>query len=246
MNSNLEFSKLDQFPAWFSKAKQILSDVITNPSYPCYFGSQTEKAGVNSFTFLNRDLDDENIDGLAVTLSNYISHASIGPNQRSLILFVGPPVDDPNLIDDCNLLWSILEKVSSIDTHPWPSSVPISANDPDWQWCFGGKKWFILGCSPAYKHRRSRNLGPCLTIVFQLSERVFINLSGDSNEGMKAKKNVRKRLKLYDSSTIHPHIGSDSKSSKYKWRQYFLPDDDTVLDTSECPFTLNKERNINE
>lgn len=234
-------SKLDQYPNWFMKAKQIFSDVITHPSYPCYFGIQTERDEVNTFSFLNRDLNDESINKLSVTLSNYLSHASNGPNQRSLILFVGPPVDKPNLIDDYDLLWSLLEKLSSKDRHPWPSRAPINTDDPDWQWCFGGEKWFILGCSPAYKHRRSRNVGPCLTVVFQLSEKVFINLSGNSRQGIKAKKSIRKRLSLYDSSTVHPHIGSELKSSKYKWRQYFLPDDDTVYETSKCPYTLKKE-----
>ena len=151
-------------------------------------------------------------------------------------------MDEPDLIDDFNLFWSLLNKLSIKDHHPWPKAFPESANDPGWQWCFGGKKWFILGCSPAYKHRRSRNVGPCLTMVFQLSERVFTNLGGHTQEGMKAKKNIRKRLELYDEATIHPHLGSDTKSSKYKWRQYFLPDDSEVFNISECPFTLKIEK----
>jgi FPC/CPF motif-containing protein YcgG len=172
---------------------------------------------------------------LAATLREFQQVAWRGPKRQSLIVFVGPPDPRPDLDRDTTRFWALMSGLAEADDQPWPQGGTRDEKDPKWQWCFAGEPWFVFAGSPAYRNRRSRNFGPCLTLVFQV-HRVFEGLSGSSPAGRAAKARVRERLVDYDTIGPHPHLGDPRHSSEFKWRQYMLPDDEQILPERACPF----------
>lgn len=205
------------------------------PAYPCHFGVQGQLSGHTWFTALDEGHPGWTVRDLADTLRAYRERAWRGPKRQSLVVFVGPPDPAPDLDRDTGRFWSLLTQLSTLDDKPWPAGHPQDTRDPGWQWCFAGEPWFVFGCSPAYRARRSRDVGPCLTLVFQV-RRVFEGLSGSSPAGKAAKRTVRERLLAYDAVGVHPHLGDPMHSSVHKWRQYMLPDDERILGEAQCPF----------
>lgn len=231
-------------PAWLVTAYQAFAARMAQeqPAYPCHFGVQGQLAGDNWFTALDEATPGWGIADLAGALHEFRRQAWLGPKRQSLLVFVGPPDPLPDLDRDTQRFWSILGELSTRDDVPWPAEYPVDTADPRWQWCFAGEPWFVFGCSPAYRARRSRHLDPCLTLVFQV-RRVFEGLSGSSPAGKAAKRKVRQQLRGYDAVGVHPHLGDPMHSSVFKWRQYMLPDDDRILGEADCPFrTLAREK----
>lgn len=226
--------------AWLADAYRAYALRMTDPAedYPCHLGVRGHRDGLNWFTMLDSDPDAHHgVPDLARTMVRFAEYARSGPARQTLVVFAGPPDSSPDYDRDVQRFWSVLSLLTEVDPRPWPARWPTDVQDAGWQWCFGGEPWFVFGCSPAYRRRRSRNIGPCLTLIFQL-RRVFENLSGSSPAGKAAKQQVRRRLASYDDVPVHPHLGDDQHSSVFKWRQYMLPDDQTTLPPEACPFTV--------
>lgn len=223
-------------PKWLEECATEFLLTVSNTAYPCYFGSAAIKENALSFAYVLDSHDANAAQTLERILRAYLEIALTGPARQSLVVFVGPPRSEIDFKTDFDRFWDLLSATSTQDVAPWPPDIPHDSADPHWQWSFAGKQWFVLGCSPAYRRRRSRNVGQCLTMIFQLSERVFEGLGGSTSAGKHAKKTIRRRLTAFDGISVHPHTGNEDQSSVFKWRQYFLPDDESQLDESMCPF----------
>lgn len=222
---------------WVPEAHSVFTERILaeEPSYPCYFGTQGQQRGNNSFSAVDtRYPDTHGPAALARSLRAYRQRAWQGPKRQTLIVFVGPAVHGAELADDHRRFWTLLDELRAYDTEPWPADVPTDPADPRWQWCFDGEPWFIFAASPAYRDRRSRDLGPCLTLVFQV-RRVFEGIGGSTVAGKAAKRRVREGLARYDRIGPHPTLGDGDTSTDFKWRQYALPDDASVAAPDACP-----------
>lgn len=229
-----EAARSGRWPAWLVPVHATFVEKILDPAgYPCHFGANGELSGHNWVTTCEGLEDAAN---LADALHAFVSVADNGPKRQSLIAFIGPPQPAADLAAHGRLFWNLLERLSALDPEPWPARFPRDPAEAHWQWCYAGRPWFVFAASPGYRNRRSRNLGPCLTMVFQLSELVFDGLGGSTPAGKAAKASIRGRLKDYDAIGPHPHLGDPLHSSTHKWRQYVLPDDDRILDTTGCPF----------
>src|SRR6266568_1517974 len=227
---------LDQ-QAWLLNAYRVFATRLRGPepAYPCHLGVQGQLKGHNWFTALDETSPGWGVSDLAGTINEFRRHAWQGPKRQSLVVFVGPPEQNPDLDRDTERFWSVLSRLSTSDEVPWPTGHAADTRDPQWQWCFAGEPWFVFGCSPAYVDRHSRDVGPCLTLVFQV-RRVFEGLSGASPTGQAAKRKIRDQLLAYDTVGVHPHLGDPTQSSVFKWRQYMLPDDQQTLSEESCPF----------
>lgn len=223
---------------WLQPAYRTFSAKLRDPDqkFPCIFGATAEGHGHNSFTALDARLPDSfGVAALAANLASFAGRAWTGPRRQSLAVFLGPPESTPDLSRDRDRFWRLLADLHALDRAPWPRECPRDPQDPKWEWCFAGEPWFTFMCSPAYQVRRSRNVGPCLTVMFQ-TRRIFEGLAGNTEPGKIAKRNVRDRLAEYEELPPHPHLGSAEGQCDHKWRQYFLPDDLTVFPADSCPF----------
>jgi len=224
-------------PVWLADAQRDLARRLLDPDpgYPCHFGVAGQVTGHTWITAVQPDDPQWSIDALAGTLRAYRRIAWQGAKRQSLVVFAGPPRARADLAEDTARFWALLGELTARDQAGWPADRPRDVRDPAWQWCFAGEAWFVFGASPAYLRRRSRNLGPCLALVFQ-TRRVFDGLAGSTVAGRAAKRRVRAALEGYDQAPIHPHLGDPMHSSTFKWRQYMLPDDESVTDELACPF----------
>ncbi|MFE2926834.1 YqcI/YcgG family protein [Streptomyces goshikiensis] len=208
----------------------------TDPAYPCSFGVTGQQRGNNSFSAVDtRHPGTHGVKALADSLHAYRERAWRGPKRQSLVVFVGPAEPGRSLADDHGRFWELLAELSTYDTEPWPNDVPRDPSDPDWQWCFASEPWFVFAASPAHRARRSRDLGPCLTLVFQV-RRVFDGIGGSTVAGKAAKRRVREGLRRYDLTDVHPSLGDGEHSTDFKWRQYALQDDGTTPAAGACPY----------
>jgi FPC/CPF motif-containing protein YcgG len=224
---------------WFPEVYEAFAARMLSRSedYPCHFGVQGQQRGHNWFSvFDERSPGRYDIPALAGTLRAFQHRARTGPTRQSLVVFAGPPEPVATLAAHHERFWRILADLSFVDSSQWPDGFAADPAHPRWQWCFGGEPWFVFACSPAYRRRRSRDVGPCLTLVLQTA-RVFEGIGGSTVAGKAAKRLVRQRLARFDSVPVHPHLGDPRMSSEHKWRQYALPDDSTVLAPDRCPIS---------
>lgn len=223
---------------WLGPVYQEFSAKLrdADKKFPCIFGATAEGHGHNSFAALDSRLPaTHGVEALAGTIAVFARRAWTGPRRQSLVVFAGPPEGKPDLSRDRDRFWRLLFDLHALDPAAWPQGCTRDPKDPKWDWCFAGEPWFTFMCSPAYQARQSRNVGPCLTVVFQ-TRRIFEGLAGDTPPGQIAKRSVRERLAGYEELPPHPHLGSAEQQIDHKWRVYFLPDDLTVFPADDCPF----------
>ncbi|NEE26465.1 YqcI/YcgG family protein [Streptomyces sp. SID7982] len=220
---------------WFPEVYREFEDRLLaggEHAYPCHFGAHGQRLGQNSFSAI--DSGPHAAEVLAQVLRQYRERAWEGPRRQSLVVFAGPPDPHARLADHQAWFWSLLGELMELDSVPWPEDVPRDPRDPHWQWSFSGEPWFVFAASPGYRARRSRDLGPCLTMIFQVN-RVFKGMGGATPAGWAAKERVRAQLTRYDTIPPHPDLGDKESSVLHKWRQYALPDDDSLPPRDGCP-----------
>ncbi|HXM58748.1 MAG TPA: YqcI/YcgG family protein [Candidatus Dormibacteraeota bacterium] len=224
-------------PAWVERSRARFAGTLLagdGGRYPCYFGVEGERKGWNTYTWVEGRAD---LGRLAGELAGFLAESRRRPaERRSLVCLIGPPRDgagERSLVADRAEFWRLLEALHELDVVPWPPGVPTDPAEPRWKFCFAGEPIFVFGLSPAYRDRRSRAVGDCLAVVFQ-SELVFAGMGGATPAGRAAKRRVRTLLGEYDTIGPHPALGDAARPSVHKWRQYFLPDDQSVPE--RCPF----------
>jgi FPC/CPF motif-containing protein YcgG len=187
-----------------------------------------EREGWNRYVTVDLRSLGASLDRLAARLPSFFEESWAEPRARlSLVVLAGPPARPvPPLEAYRRRFWEILAELRGRDAEAWPAGVPEDPADERWEFCFGGQPLFVFGLCPAYRRRRSRNVGPCLTLVFQ-TRAVFRGIGGETAAGRAAKATIRRRALAYDLVGTHEAMGPAEHSSTRKWRQYFLPDDDS-------------------
>ncbi len=99
---------------------------------------------------------------------------------------------------------------------------------------------FVVGASPTYQRRRSRNLGPGMVLVFQ-PRSLFIDPATSQPIAASVRQRIHKRMLAYDGMTVHPDIGFYGNLGNREWKQYALPDDNEP-ETGTCPFHTRAPR----
>ena len=214
----------------YAEFRRIVLD--EHPPFPCHFGVDGELRDANRYTWV----DEESREALPATLERFLEIASRPSRDRmSLVVFVGPPEPGLPLGEHRRRFWELLAFLHERDPQPWPELVPRDPADPRWEFSFAGQPLFVFGSCPAYRRRRSRNLGPALVLIFQ-SKVVFAGIGGETRAGRAAKRKIRQRLLAYDTVPPYAELGSADHSSVFKWRQYFPPDDEEEQVGGSCPF----------
>jgi uncharacterized protein len=223
---------IEKTPAWVEEARADFRRVVlaADPPFPCHFGVDGELRAVNRYAYV----DEETRAALPATLERFLAVASHSGDRMSLVVFVGPPEGGVALEEYRRRFWELLVFLHERDPRPWPAGVPRDPADPRWEFSFAGRPLFVFGSCPAYRRRRSRNLGDCLVLIIQ-SKAVFTGMSGETAAGRAAKRTIRRRLLAYDDVPPYDELGSADHSSSFKWRQYFPSDDEQPV-AGPCPF----------
>jgi FPC/CPF motif-containing protein YcgG len=130
--------------------------------------------------------------------------------------------------------WEILQYLHQADEKPWPIEKP---KDPDhylWDYHFAGEPIFVFGNAPAYKQRKTRDLGNSLVLGFQ-PRMIFEGLEGTEKGGIMSREKVRERVEKWDNLPKHPDISHFGDVNHNEWKQFFIGDDIEPI-KGKCPF----------
>jgi uncharacterized protein len=214
--------------SWMLEAYGQYKAKLRASEYPCFFGQSGEARGETIYTFIAEGGMRE----LVTNMRGFVNLIGAPPHERSsLVAFFEP---DPSITDHLSFVarfWQILQFLHDHDRDPATDRTP---EHPLWEFAFEGCEMFVVGASPTYKHRRSRNLGPGTVLVFQ-PRALFIDPSTSQPIAASIRQRIHKRMLAYDEMTVHPDIGFYGNADNREWKQYALPDDNEP-EAAACPF----------
>jgi FPC/CPF motif-containing protein YcgG len=213
---------------WKFDAYEQYKTRIRATDYPCFFGQSGEARGEMLYTFVAAGCFHE----LLTNMQQFVSLIRIPQYERcSLIAFFEPDSSIANHASFVTRFWKILQLLHEHDSD---SSVDKSPDDPLWEFSFQGSEMFVVGTSPTYRRRRSRNLGPGIVLVFQ-PRSLFIDPATSQPIAPSIRQRIHKHMLAYDGMSVHPDIGFYGDAANREWKQYALPDDNEP-EKDACPF----------
>ncbi len=223
-------------PQWLLNSYQEFRRHVTDPEYPCFFGSRAEQAGHLFYTYCEHARSPM----LPRSVQNFIKLKRESEHfDTNLAVFLAPEPDQRSHDYYRNRLWQLLSHLHANDNQAWPEEFPIAPEETNWEFTFGGEQFFIFSTSPSYRLRKSRNLGVCQILMMQ-PRSSFDVLSSNAN-GAGAREKVRQRIRAWDDVGVHPDLGVYGDPASREWKQYFLPDDMTP-EAGQCPFRHQLEQ----
>lgn len=217
-----------QLDSWKIEAYKQYRAKVRSSDYPCFFGQGAEVRGEMLYCFSNKD----NCDDFAMNLTKFVNLIAVAPYERSsFVAFFEPDPEISNHESFVTRFWKVLQALHEHDSHPVVSRMP---DDPLWEFSFERCEMFVVGASPTYQRRRSRNLGLGMVLVFQ-PRSLFIDPATSEPIAVSVRQRLHKRMLAYDEMPVHPDIGFYGESKNREWKQYALPDDNEPL-IGTCPF----------
>ncbi len=214
--------------SWKLEAYEEYRSKLRAPDFPCFFGQAGEARGEMLYTFVAAGCLDE----LVRNMQQFVRLIHTSPYQRaSLISFFEP---DSRITDHAvfvSRFWEILQFLHEHDDDPATGKPP---DHPLWEFSFQRNEMFVVGASPTYQRRRSRNLGPGIVLVFQ-PRSLFIDPATSQPIAADVRRRIHGRMLSYDGMPVHPDIGFYGDLTNREWKQYALPDDNEPTQGA-CPF----------
>lgn len=213
---------------WKIEAYEQYKAKVRTPEYPCFFGQGAEIRGEMLYCFSSKAGHND----LVVNLTSFVNLLATSAYERSSLAAFFEP--DPAISDHASFVtqfWKVLQALHEHDPRPMIGNHP---DDPLWEFSFDRCEMFVVGGSPTYRHRGSRNLGPGMVLVFQ-PRSLFIDPATSQPIAASVRQRLHKRMLAYDGMPVHPDIGFYGQPTNREWKQYALPDDNEPL-TGGCPF----------
>lgn len=218
-------------PNWVMNEYKTFQQTVTEKTFPCYFGMSAEKKGELRYSYINHD----DWTSLPETMEAFIKLFDAPKLTRhGLFLFVEPEKEEKSIEYYREYFWNILKYLHEADNKPWPKDIPVDPDNHLWAFSFAGEPFFVFGNAPAYKQRKTRDLGNSLVLGFQ-PRRIFEGLEGTSKGGIMSREKVRERVEKWDGLPKHPNISHYGDPEHREWKQYFIGDDAEPIE-GKCPF----------
>lgn len=218
----------------FNEVRQIVQDV----AFPCHFAQISDLVGSTYYAFTNSATEAGDCEQVARHLTEFTNVVKISRRGKRYVLLLVFKPEDLSRDNEyyAEVFWRLLDYLHDHDREPWPQRVSTDPNDGDFAFCFNGMVFFTFANTPAYRRRRSRNLGESLVIVFVPSS-AFSGIKLLTPGGIAARQQIRQRLERYDNEEHFPDFGMVDEGIPLAWKSYFIPDENIPL-TTECPFTF--------
>jgi FPC/CPF motif-containing protein YcgG len=218
---------------WKLEAYEQYKAKLRVPEYPCFFGQGGEARGEMIYTFVAEG----GLKEFVINMRKFVGLIEAPPHERSSLAAFFEP--DPSMTDHGAFVarfWQVLQFLHEHDREPALERAP---DEPLWEFGFEGCEMFVVGASPTYQRRRSRNLGPGAVLVFQ-PRTLFIDPATSQPIAASVRQRIHKRMLAYDGMVVHPDIGFYGNAGNREWKQYALPDDNEP-ETGVCPFHTRTE-----
>lgn len=229
---------LENFPEWAPEVYSAIRSVVTAPTFPCFFAPQAWKSGLPQFAFLDSPTSSRSIEIGLQLVTDYLRQ--IGDrkdwDEANSVLFIAfAPVKPPQSLATYRWdAWQFLFGMQALDPIGWPAGIPTDISSADWAFPIAGVPMFVNVSCPAFHLRRSRNLGPALTLVMQ-PRAPFDKIAGNTKAGRATRSSIRKRLSQYDQIEASPALGTYGDPGARESDQYCFRDDNT-REVDRCPF----------
>ncbi|SIS46259.1 YqcI/YcgG family protein [Salimicrobium flavidum] len=225
----------DALPRWFRNEYETFSSIVTDPTFPCFFGMRAQHKGELRYTFLEHD----DWSHFPDTVERFLDlFKQPDPLRHGLFIFVEPETEEMSLDYYREHFWEVLQYLHENDRKPWPSGAPRDPEHHLWDFHFAGEPIFTFGNAPAYKQRKTRNLGNSMILGFQ-PRKIFQGLEGTEKGGIMSREKVRARVEQWDQLPKHPDISHFGDPDHNEWKQSFIGDDITPIE-GKCPFIHNR------
>ncbi|PYZ95007.1 YqcI/YcgG family protein [Salipaludibacillus keqinensis] len=222
-------------PDWFHKEYATFHDIVTRKDFPCYFGQTGENKGELRYSYISQ----QDWSSLPDTLSDFLSLFNKPKLTRhGLFVFVEPEKEEKSIEYYRDYFWDILQYLHRQDQTAWPSDQPKDPEHYLWDFHFQKEPIFVFGNAPAYKQRKTRDLGNSLVLGFQ-PRRIFKGLEGTEKGGVMSREKVRERVEVWDNLPKHPDISHYGDPTHNEWKQFFIGDDAEPI-IGKCPFHVEK------
>ena len=186
------------------------------------------------YTFVSR----HRLNELATNMREFINLIGTSPYERaSLIAFFEP---DPSITDHMSFVARFWQALQFLHDYDEKAAMDRTPDHPLWEFSFLGCEMFVVGASPTYRRRRSRNLGPGMVLVFQ-PRSLFIDPMTSRPIAAPVRQRIHHRMLTYDGMPVHPDIGFYGEAANREWKQYALPDDNEA-ERGTCPFRVQVDR----
>ncbi|MBS4179445.1 YqcI/YcgG family protein [Lederbergia citrea] len=227
-----DMANSDLVPDWVIREYKTFNEIVTNKTFPCTFGMAAEKKGELRYSYISHD----DWSSLPYAVEEFIALFDESDKliRHGFFLFVEPEKEEKSLDYYREYFWKILQYLHDVDKKPWPEDIP---EDPDhhlWNFSFAEEPFFVFGNTPAYKQRKTRDLGDSMILGFQ-PRRIFEGLEGTSKGGIMSREKVRARVEKWDQLPKHPNISHYGDPEHREWKQYFIGDDTKPIE-GKCPF----------
>ncbi|MFT4504793.1 YqcI/YcgG family protein [Caballeronia sp. 15711] len=222
------------YGGWQEKSYIVYRHRLMADEYPCFFGQAGERNEEVLYAFI-RQGDETTLAELMREFTNYARSPAYA--KHSLTVFLEPDLGLSLHRDFVDRFWGLLGTLAVLDVK---KSVHDDPGTVHWEFSFDGCEMFVVGASPTYEKRRSRNLGPGIVLLFQ-PRQLFIDPTTGKPISASARREIHKRMLRYDRMSVHPDIGFYEDVDNREWKQYVLPDDNTPV-SGECPYLQAVEK----
>jgi FPC/CPF motif-containing protein YcgG len=227
-------------PEWTHDAFRGFAQVMEDEAFPCMFARSAYRRDTLLLLFAESPTDPASLGSVRDGLNEYLSVLrecrSVDAELTVLNVLFKPEFPVPSLAVHHLQAWGVLQHLHDHDPSTWPENVPIEPDDPLWSFSFAGVPLFINVSSPAHRERRSRNLGPSLTLVIQPREG-FDGVGGPHTKGDHIRTRIRELIEKYDGQAAATELGTYPRHENREWVQYALPDRN-IERTDRCPLHL--------
>ncbi|MBM7553891.1 YqcI/YcgG family protein [Thalassobacillus pellis] len=227
----MEKENSDYIPDWLAKEYETFQSIVTDPTFPCFFGRTGQRRGELRYSFIDHDKWDHLPDAVESFLHLFDKPDS---KRHGLFIFVEPETEEQSIEYYRSYFWDILQYLHEKDRFPWPKDAPKDPEHYLWDFHFAGQPIFTFGNAPAYKQRKTRDLGNSLILGFQ-PRVIFQGLEGTEKGGIMSREKVRSRVEKWDGLPTHPDISHFGDPNHNEWKQSFIGDDIKPIE-GKCPF----------
>jgi len=222
-------------PDWFNKEYATFQEIVTRKDFPCYFGQKAENKGELRYSYISQ----QDWSTLPGTLSDFLDLFDAPKLTRhGLFVFIEPEKEAKSIEYYRDYFWDILQYLHQQDPLSWPSDQPKDPEHYLWDFHFKQEPIFVFGNAPAYKQRKTRDLGNSLVLGFQ-PRKIFEGLEGTEPGGAMSREKVRERVEVWDNLPKHPDISHYGDPTHNEWKQFFIGDDVEPIE-GKCPFHVKK------
>jgi FPC/CPF motif-containing protein YcgG len=207
-------------------------------AFPCYLGTIAEGKNLLRWTYAEEAEMDAPF-AFRDALADYLGFCGSLPGRTVLVAFLGASPEGWDEARYEERFWRTLQFLRDNDPEPWPEAYPTDPDDPAWEFCFAGKPLFVSGHSPCHRRRRTRRFGTGLGMVVQTRKNME-GLVGDAPAAAGVRAKIRGLIGLYDDLPPSPRLGSYGDPHALEWKQYWLPDDDSVQPPARCPLVVRR------